>query len=256
MTASKEMLTGVLFDLVPVALALSRQADGTFVRVNDKFCRMFGYSCDEMLGRSSAELKLFPAGSDRRPIVEELDSKGVVRNREVVMRCRDGAPIIVLTNIDSVQVDGERHLLTSNIDISDRLWLEGVLRRVQEADAPRALADRLDPAPLQGLLEDLGSENVVALLDTFFDFAPTVADRMTAGSRDEDRDAINRGAHTLKSNAAMLGAMALATRCERLEAMTSTAPWQELRAQVDEAQRLLSNALAALRKERERLIAA
>ena len=253
MNASTEMLTGNLFDMVPVALALSRQADGTFVRVNDKFCQMFGYSGEEMLGRTSAELNLFPEGADRRPIVEEVVTTGRVRNREVVMRCKDGAPIIVLTNIDSVEIDGEKHLLTSNLDITDRQWLEGVLQRVQAAATAPRDAERLDPRPLAGLLEDLGPENLVALLDTFFDFAPTVSDRLAAGWRDEDRDAIKRGAHTLKSNAAMLGAMTLATVCERLELNASTAAWKELRAQAEEAQRLLSVALAELKQERARL---
>ncbi len=124
MNASRELLEGALFDLMPVALGLSRHADGTFVRVNEKFCRMFGLSREQMLGHTSRELGLFGGGHDRQPIVDELNARGVVRNREVTMRCSDGSEIIVLTNIDSVEVNGVKHLLTSNIDITERKKLE------------------------------------------------------------------------------------------------------------------------------------
>ena len=132
MNASLEMLSGALFDLMPVALALSRQSDGRFVRVNEKFCQMFGYLRDEMLGHTSADLRMFPDGADRKPIVQELTSQGRVRNREVVMRCKDGREIIVLTNIDSVEVNGERHLLTTNVDITERKRLEREMREASE----------------------------------------------------------------------------------------------------------------------------
>ncbi len=248
------MLTGTLFDLVPVALALSRLSDGTFVRVNDKFCGMFGFTSEEMLSRTSAELMLFPEGADRRPLVADVLAEGRVRNREVVMRRKDGAPLIVLTNIDLVEIHGEKHLLTSNLDITDRKWLEGVLQRVQQASASHApIGGELDPAPIAGLLEDLGAADLVALLDTFFDFAPKLAERMDNGAQREDRDAINRAAHMLKSNAAMLGAITLSDLCQRMETDAVTAPWTQLRGQVEEAKRLLGNALAELKQERSRL---
>ena len=119
-----EMLEGALFDMMPVALGLSRHADGTFVRVNEKFCQMFGLTREQMLGRTSRQLQLFGDGQDRQPIVDELNARGSVRNREVTMRCSDGSEIIVLTNIDTVEVHGVKHLLTSNIDITARKKLE------------------------------------------------------------------------------------------------------------------------------------
>jgi PAS domain S-box-containing protein len=133
MNVSTELLSGALFDLMPVALALSRQTDGTFVRVNEKFCELFGYQCEEMLGRTSSELRLFPEGMDRKAIVEQLVRQGRVRNLEVVMRCRDGSEIIVLANIDSVEINGEKHLLTSNIDITERRRLEKEMRTATAA---------------------------------------------------------------------------------------------------------------------------
>ena len=111
----------------------------------------------------------------------------------------------------------------------------------------------LDPAPLQELLGDLGPADLAALLDSFFDSSPTLSQQMETAARSEDRDAVNRTAHTLKSNAAMMGASRLASVCEQLEADAMTAPWSALRQQVGEATRLLGEAIAALRTERSRL---
>ena len=118
---------------------------------------------------------------------------------------------------------------------------------------PSPTAEKLDPASLQELLEDLGAQDLGAVLDTFFDFAPTLAQRMEAGAREEDRDAVNRAAHTLKSNAAMMGASRLSSVCEQLETDAMSAPWSALRQQVGEATRLLGNAIADLKTERSRL---
>ena len=119
-----EIIAGALFDDLPVALALSRQSDGTFVRVNAKFAAMLGYEINELLGHTSADMKMFPEGSSRAPIVEQLKRDGAVRNLEVNMLGKNGEPIIVLTNIVLVDMDGERCLLSSNVDITERKRLE------------------------------------------------------------------------------------------------------------------------------------
>src|ERR1700757_807452 len=88
--AAQEMLDGELFDRMPVAMALSRRADGTFIRVNDKFAEQFGFTKEELVGRTSISVGLFDDVRHRAGIIRELDRNGCVRDREVPMVRRDG----------------------------------------------------------------------------------------------------------------------------------------------------------------------
>ena len=105
------------------------------------------------------------------------------------------------------------------------------------------------------LMEDIGVEDLVSLLDTFFAYAPTLRDTLDESLRNEDCPAVIRAAHTLKSNAAMLGATELSRACARLEGDAETQAWAALRPQIEQVERLFGLATAALRSERERLAA-
>lgn len=114
-------------------------------------------------------------------------------------------------------------------------------------------AKTLDRSALDTLVEDIGVEDLVALLDTFFEYAPTLRDTMEEALRAEDREAVVRAAHTLKSNAAIMGAMELSRACARLEGDAQSEPWAALRPQVELVNQLFGRAATALRSERERL---
>ena len=133
--AAQEMLVGELFDRIPVAMALSRRADGTFIRVNELFATQFGFTPEELVGRTSISVGLFDDVRHRGDVLRALERNGVVRNREVPMLRKDGTPVVVLSNILLVVIEGEGCLLTSNVDITDRKRLE---REVRDGSEYRA----------------------------------------------------------------------------------------------------------------------
>ncbi len=78
----------------------------------------------------------------------------------------------------------------------------------------------LDPAALGRLLEITGGdlEFVDELVDTFLDDAVAQLDAMRDAAERNDVDALVRPAHSLKSNADNVGAVALTTLSRELEA--------------------------------------
>jgi HPt (histidine-containing phosphotransfer) domain-containing protein len=116
-------------------------------------------------------------------------------------------------------------------------------------------ANALDRSALDTLVEDIGVGDLVALLDTFFEYAPTLRATMEEALRAEDREAVVRAVHTLKSNAAMMGAMELSRACARLEGDAESEPWAALRQQLEQVNQLFGQAATALRTQRERLAA-
>ena len=51
--------------------------------VNDAYCRLFGYSREEAIGRSGIEMGLWAEAGDRAKFIELLARDGVVRELEV-----------------------------------------------------------------------------------------------------------------------------------------------------------------------------
>ena len=65
--------------LGPVIITLSRVDDGEYVEVSEYFLKLTGYSREEVIGRSSIDLKIWGDNADRELVVEILRRDGVVQ---------------------------------------------------------------------------------------------------------------------------------------------------------------------------------
>jgi PAS domain S-box-containing protein len=127
---SQELFSSV-FHASPTPIVLTRIADGKIVDVNEVFCQLFGYSREEILGRTSPELGLIDAEA-RRALYEHLAEKGSLRNFEQKARDRSGRQLDVLISAQMMRVKGEQYSLTTIIDITGRKGMEQLLRSEQE----------------------------------------------------------------------------------------------------------------------------
>jgi CheY-like chemotaxis protein/HPt (histidine-containing phosphotransfer) domain-containing protein len=121
------------------------------------------------------------------------------------------------------------------------------------ADAPRP--DLIDRGVLDDLRADFGDDNpslVPDLIDLFLADAPQLLARLKAAVAEDAADLAYRAAHTLKSTSANLGARALVTRCEALEALARRgrlADGVEQVRQIEVVYPEVARALQALRAE-------
>ncbi len=78
----------------------------------------------------------------------------------------------------------------------------------------------LDRDAITALLEIIGGDraDLVDLITSFAEEAPALLAAMTAAAQGDDGATVRRVAHTLKSNARDLGALAFAADCAALEA--------------------------------------
>jgi diguanylate cyclase (GGDEF)-like protein/PAS domain S-box-containing protein len=72
------------------AVAIFRMPDGIYIDVNESFLKTMGYSCDEVLGRTSAELNLWFDPRDREKLIKTLIENSAVRNLETKLRRKNG----------------------------------------------------------------------------------------------------------------------------------------------------------------------
>ena len=80
----------------------------------------------------------------------------------------------------------------------------------------------LDPKALENLREMVGGdvEFMIELMNTFLEDAPRMLVDMRQSLESADAEILHRAAHSLKSNSAEFGAMALADLCRELEALS------------------------------------
>ena len=82
----------------------------------------------------------------------------------------------------------------------------------------------IDRSVLDQLLDSFGGDRefLGEMLDTFFEDSPRQLEAMKASLTAGDIETVRRAAHSLKSNSASFGALALSGQCRELEMLAKT----------------------------------
>ncbi len=113
-----------------VALTITSRAEGRIIEVNGKFCELVGFQRDEIVGRTTVELGLYPDPSIRRELVRRMNEEGLVRNFEISVKTSQGDEKAALLSFVPVRVGGEECILASALDITQRKRAELELQRL------------------------------------------------------------------------------------------------------------------------------
>lgn len=120
-------------------MVIAGGTDGRYLDVNHKFEELVGYSRNELLGRTSAELGLIDA-NDRNRRIGVLKEARFLLDTPAVVKTRSGAVRHVLSSSVLIEQDGEPRYLSVHYDLTERVQAEESLIR-QEAHYRRALED-------------------------------------------------------------------------------------------------------------------
>jgi len=115
-----------VFSTVPEAIAITQLDDGTYVEVNDAYERLMGYRREEVIGRSSLDIGIWPRPQDRQRMLKEIASGNRVRDLDVELRRKDGDVRLAEMSAERIDIGGRACLVTSARDVTEQ-------RRVQEA---------------------------------------------------------------------------------------------------------------------------
>jgi PAS domain S-box-containing protein len=131
------------FRTAPDSIGISRLRDDLYLDVNEGFSRITGWSAEEAIGRTSAELGIWNDPADRQHFAAALQQGGEVRNMEVVLRRKEGSPFTALVSATPIRVGDEECILTVARDISDRIRVEVALRESEALHREAQRAARL-----------------------------------------------------------------------------------------------------------------
>src|SRR6185437_5345390 len=78
------------FQAGPHPVVISEVDSGRVLDTNDAACQLFGYHKEEVVGRTTLQIGLWPSTQERDRFVEQLKSSGSVHNMEVTLQRKDG----------------------------------------------------------------------------------------------------------------------------------------------------------------------
>ncbi len=116
----------------PAAISITSRSTGEFVDVNDAYCRLSGYTRDQLIGRKVTELGII-SHEIRTKLLLEFDNKGHLLQAEVPLNMRNHEERIILISIEQFDLSGETFLLSTLLDITERKQYEAELFKLTRA---------------------------------------------------------------------------------------------------------------------------
>ena len=110
----------------PVPQIITRFGDWHYVDANESVLDLLGYSREELIGHTSAELNLIPPDSREQSMLD-IDKKDELCDLEIDVRTKSGKIITVLASTETITLNGQKHLINTFIDITMRKQMQAKL---------------------------------------------------------------------------------------------------------------------------------
>lgn len=119
------------FQASPHPVVISELDSGRVLDVNDAACQLFGYHKEDVVGRTTLQIGLWPSTEERGRFVERLQNFGSVRNMEVTLQRKDGDVRQCLLSSELIELNGKQCSVTVGDDVTDSKRMERALRLTQ-----------------------------------------------------------------------------------------------------------------------------
>ncbi|THJ18952.1 MAG: PAS domain S-box protein [Nitrospira sp. CG24B] len=119
------------FQASPHPVVISELDSGLVVDANDAACQLFDYRTEEVVGRTTQQIGLWPSTEARDRYLELLKRQGSVRNVEVALRSKSGEIRQCLLSSELIELNGKQCSVTVGDDITESKRLERALRLTQ-----------------------------------------------------------------------------------------------------------------------------
>jgi two-component system cell cycle sensor histidine kinase/response regulator CckA len=156
------------FNANPELMTIATLSEGRFIDVNESFLRVTGHQREGVIGRTSLEVKFWKSHEDRARYAEVLEKQGATRDREIAFLTKSGEERTALDSADVVEFDGEKCVIATFKDITERKHLEKQLRQAQKMEAIGQLSG--------GIAHDFNN-----LLAVIIGYSEILEERLAAG---------------------------------------------------------------------------
>jgi PAS domain S-box-containing protein len=125
---SEDKFTQV-FRASPVAFSITTVEGGRVIDVNEAFEGRYGYSRDQLIGRTTLDIGIWDDPDERQRMIEEIREHGCIRNRATRLRKRSGEVVETIYSAQTIHLDDQLCILAVTEDLPDHARLQALLAR-------------------------------------------------------------------------------------------------------------------------------
>jgi PAS domain S-box-containing protein len=122
----------LIFNSSPDSALMTSLSDGYFLRINEGFFTLTGYTREDVSGKSSKDINLWSKPFERDVFVKTLKEKGVVENEVYEFNRKDGTVITGMVSARLIHLNGIQSILTVTRDINERIRAELKLKESED----------------------------------------------------------------------------------------------------------------------------
>jgi len=111
------------------AMYIATLEDGRIIEINNAYTKLFGYSREEALGKTSSQLNLYYNSEDRSKVVNEFNANNQISDLELKGRRKGGDLIIISLSARILEIDKRKLQVGVLKDITDAKHKEEALQK-------------------------------------------------------------------------------------------------------------------------------
>ena len=112
------------FHASPAPSSITTLNEGRYVDVNESYTNLVGYSKDELIGKTTTDIKFFTIQEDRTKFINELIKTEKLRNYETQMYSKIKGLRTVSITAEIIELQSEKCIIWVANDVTDRIQLE------------------------------------------------------------------------------------------------------------------------------------
>jgi PAS domain S-box-containing protein len=123
------------FDANPAPITIATLSEGRYIDVNESFLRITGCRREDVIGRTSLEMKFWESAEDRAGLVKALRETGSVRDVEITFVTKSGEQRTGSNSAEIIEIGGEKCVIAIFRDLTEQKVLEDKLRKAHRMEA-------------------------------------------------------------------------------------------------------------------------
>jgi PAS domain S-box-containing protein len=116
-----------VFDSSPACMSITTE-ERRYLKVNKRFVEIYGFEEAEVVGRNAQELGILDPIEHER-VSSIIKEKGRIKNETIKCKSKDGRVIYAVSSIENMEINGQRYLVSSFLDISPLLQQQQLIEQ-------------------------------------------------------------------------------------------------------------------------------